>query len=83
MNEVNLVPKESHGLIDMNTWNLLREQCSVVVKSGFLKKDVNTPEKAMAIALKGYEMGVPVMAAFANISIVNSIFVIEGQLMLA
>lgn len=49
----------------------MKEQATMLVKSGFLPKDINTPEKAMAIALKGVEVGFPMMQSFAQIHIIN------------
>ncbi len=77
------VQKQFGGLLDPVTWAMLREQCSVIVKSGVLPTTIKTPEAAIAIGLKGAEMGLPLMAAFAGISIVNGKPVVEGQLILA
>jgi hypothetical protein len=64
-------------------WTMLKEQASIVLKSGFLPKDINTPEKAIAIALKGRELGIPPMHAFAHINIINGKPAISAELMLA
>lgn len=71
------------ALMDMQTWQMLREQCNVLVKSGFTPKGCDTPEKALAIAMKGAELGLSPMAAYGGMSVVNGKIVIEGQLMLA
>lgn len=71
------------SILNPQAWNALLSQCQVLVKSGFLPNAIKTPEQAVAIALKGHEMGLPLMASFAGISIINGKPTIEGQLMLA
>ncbi len=64
-------------------WQMIREQASIVVKTGFLPKAIDTPEKAIAIALKGREIGVPMMQAFSHIHIIQGKPSISSELMLA
>jgi len=52
-------------------WAAMRETAAVLVASGFLSKAVDTPEKAMAIILKGHELGLPAMVAFEHISVID------------
>lgn len=70
-------------LINRESWGALREQSTDLVKSGFLKPSVKTPEQAMAIILKGSELGLPAMASLALIDVVQGVPVVEGQGMLA
>lgn len=64
-------------------WNMLKEQAAMVVKTGFLPKAIDTPEKAIAIALKGRELGIPMMQAFAHIHVIQGKPCISSELMLA
>lgn len=54
-------------------WRAMREQASELVKSGFLPKAVNTPERAMAIIQTGKELGLGPMQSL------RSIHIIEGK----
>lgn len=64
-------------------WTVLKEQATALVRSGFLPKGIDTPEKAVAIALKGREMGLPLMQSFSHISIINGKPCVSSELMLA
>lgn len=73
---VSLFPSE-------NEWAILKEQASIVVKTGFLPAAIKTAEQAIAIALKGRELGIPPMQAFAHIHIIQGKPTISSELMLA
>ncbi len=64
-------------------WGMIKEQASLLVKSGMLPTGIKTPEAAIAIALKGRELGIPMMQAFAHIHIINGKPTISAELMLA
>lgn len=64
-------------------WSMLKEQAAMAVKSGLLPQAVNTPEKAIAIALKGRELGIPPMQAFSHIHVIQGKPTISAELMLA
>lgn len=49
----------------------MKEQATMLVASKFLPKHIDTPEKAMAIALKGLELGIPMMQSFSQIYILD------------
>ena len=70
-------------LVSRESWGALREQATDLVKSQFLKPSIKTPEQAMAVILKGSELGLPPMAALALIDVIQGVTVIEGQGMLA
>jgi hypothetical protein len=53
------------------TYTALRVQCEDLVKSGFLPPTVKTPEQGIAIALKGHEIGMPLMQSFSHINIIG------------
>jgi len=64
-------------------WTMLKEQASMVVRTGLLPKAIDTAEKAIAIALKGRELGIPPMHAFSHIHIVQGKPTISSELMLS
>lgn len=70
-------------IVSTSEWSVLKEQCSMLVKSGFLPKAVDTTEKAVAIALKGRELGIAPMHAFAHINVIQGKPCISAELMLA
>lgn len=67
----------------MNTWNVMRQQADVLIKSGFLPTGINTPEKALAIMMKGKELGIPAMEALSSINVIQGKPSVSPQLMLA
>lgn len=75
-NPVSLFPSEAD-------WRMLKEQATMAVKSGFLPRAVDTPEKAIVIALKGRELGIPPMQAFSHIHIIDGKPTISAELMLS
>lgn len=64
-------------------WAILKEQAAMVVKTGFLPTAIKTSEQAIAIALKGRELGIPPMQAFAHIHIIQGKPTVSAELMLA
>lgn len=52
-------------------WQAMREQAKALVASGFLPKQVNTPEKAIAIMMAGRELGIGPMHALRAINIID------------
>ena len=71
-------------------WELLQRQCRAFVGSGFLPDHITkncTPDQAMAkaltIAWKGRELGVPPMQAFASITVIGGKPCLGAELMLA
>lgn len=64
-------------------WELMKEQASVFIKSGFLPPSINTPEKAIAIAMTGKELGLSFMESVRSINIIAGKPTISPQLMLA
>lgn len=49
----------------------IKEQAESVVKSGFLPTAVKTAEQALAIAMKGHEVGFGFMQSFSHINIIG------------
>lgn len=54
-----------------------------LVPTGFLPKAIDTPQKAVAVLLKGRELGIPAMQALANIAIINGKPTVQAELMMA
>ena len=79
----NDLARRETGITPADVWGLMRDQAATIVKSGFLPPAINTPEKALALMLKGRELGVPPMAALTSISIVQGRPVCSAELMLA
>lgn len=52
-------------------WNTMREMATALVESGLLPQHVKTPQAALAIMLKGREIGVPAMQALSNIVVIQ------------
>lgn len=53
------------------TYATLKEQADILLKSGFLPQSIKTPEQALAIAMKGREVGFPMMQSFSHINIIG------------
>lgn len=69
--------------LDKEKWEILRQQADILVKSGFLPTAVNTPEKAIAIIMKGQELGIGSMEALSSINVIQGKPSVSPQLMLA
>lgn len=64
-------------------WTQLKDMAGALFSSGLLPNGIKTPQAALAIALKGWELGVPPMQAFAQISVINGKPGLGAELMLA
>lgn len=51
----------------------IQERAQILVKSGLLPESIKTPEQAIVIALKGQELGLPMLQSFEDL------FVIKGK----
>lgn len=58
-------------VVQGETFIAIKDQAEMLVKSGFLPVSIKTPEQAMAIAIKGIEVGLPIMQSFAQINIIG------------
>jgi hypothetical protein len=61
----------ARALDPMAEWRAMRQQADALVKSGFLPRAVNTPEKAIAIIQTGRELGIGPMQALRCIHIID------------
>jgi hypothetical protein len=65
------------------SWQALKERAAMLVHSGFLPQAINTPEKAVAIAMTGKELGIGMMESFRSINVILGKPTVSPQLMLA
>lgn len=65
-----------------NEWNLIKEQAKILVNSGMIPRAIRTPEAAIAIMVKGRELGIQPMHAFSHIHIVDGKPTMSAELML-
>lgn len=66
-----------------NNWQLMKQQAGELIKSGFLPQGIKTSEQAVAIILKGRELGIPPMQALSHIHVINGKPTMSAELMLA
>lgn len=66
-----------------NAWGTMKQQAGELIRSGFLPSGIKTPEQAVAIMLKGRELGIPPMQALSHIHIINGKPTMSAELMLA
>jgi hypothetical protein len=64
-------------------WTLLKEQSEELIKSGFLPSGIKTGAQAVAIILKGRELGIPPMQALSHIHVINGKPTMSAELMLS
>lgn len=72
-------------------WQLLQRQCNAFIQSGFLpdhiSKGAKSPQEAIAravtIAWKGRELGIPPLQSFSSITVINGKPCLAAELMLA
>lgn len=76
-----LAPRPS--AMDANWWAMTKEQAGMLVRTGFLPQSIKSPEQAIAIMMKGAELGVPPMYALSNIVVVQGKPTCSAELMLA
>lgn len=69
--------------IQSDNWQVMTSQAEVLIKSGFLPKSISTKEQALAIMMKGQELGVPAWTALTGIHIIQGSPTVSPQLMLA
>jgi hypothetical protein len=69
--------------VDASMWSVMRDQAQVLVKTGFLPESIRTPKQALAIMMKGSELGVPPMHALSNIAVIKGKPVCGAELLLA
>lgn len=70
-------------LKERDEWLLIKDQARIALASGLLPKHITKPEQAAIIALKGRELGIPIMQALSSISVINGKPALSAELMLA
>lgn len=78
-----IVQRESSALQIAAQAGQLLEVGSMLIKSGMLPTSIRTPEAAMAIIIKGMELGLPPMAALNGITVIQGKATVSPQLMLS
>lgn len=73
----------NQSLALQTTWQDMVGQAEVLIKSGFLPNAIKTKEQALAIMLKGQELGIPAWSALTGIYIIQGTPTVSPQLMLA
>ncbi len=63
-------------------WTIMNNLAETMLKSGFLPVSIKTKEQAVAIALKGRELGVPFIQAISGINIIQGKPTVSSELML-
>lgn len=67
---------------DRSWWDEATAQAAQLLRSGFLPSEIQRPEQAVAIMLKGHELGLPRMYSLANIAIVKGKPTISAEALL-
>lgn len=67
----------------VNAWNGYKQVASEMIKSGFLPRALNTPEKVITVIMTGRELNVPMMEALRGIHVIDNKPALSPQLMLA
>jgi len=78
-----IVKAEPNGALAPGDWHAMREAASALVKSGFMPKAIDTAEKAIAVAMAGRELGIPMMQAIRSIHIIDGKPTMSADLMAA
>ena len=78
-----IMQRENSALQIAAQANQLLEVGAMLVKSGMLPSSIRSPEAAMAIIIKGMELGLPPMAALNGITIIQGKPSVSPQLMLS
>ena len=73
------------GMIPVNfrSFKAAYDFCTMMTKTGFLPEAVKHPGQAMAIAIYGQELGIPLMTSFRTIHVVNGKPGLAAEMMLA
>ena len=64
------------------TFEQMREQAAILLKSGFLPKAIDTPEKAIAIVMIGRELGLGMMISLRELNVIQGKPCSSSQLLL-
>lgn len=70
-------------LPDQNEWTQMKEVALTAIKSKLLPESIDNPDKAIMIMLKGRELGLSPMTAWAHINFIKGKLTISAEMMLA
>lgn len=65
------IATQQHLIPTGDQWRVLQEQATILVQSGFMPSHIKTPVQAIAIAVKGRELGIPICYALSNIAVIQ------------
>jgi len=69
-------------VVNKEDYALMRSQAEDYIKSGLLPRALNTPEKVMLVAMKGHELGIPMLQACAHIHVIDGKPSMDSELMM-
>lgn len=78
-----ITDKESRALITVDPVNNMLSQARVLLKSGMLPPHIRNPEQAVAVMVRGRELGIGPMEALTSINFIKGKVSSSTQLMLA
>ncbi len=78
-----LVPRTGSLDLMINNWDAMVQMSETLLASGFLPVHIKKKEQAIAILMKGAELGVPPMEALSSLYVVNGRVVCMGQLLMS
>lgn len=78
-----IVKKEETGVVPADEWHSMRDQANTLIRSGFLPKAIDTPEKAIAVMLAGREIGIQPMRAIRELHVIDGKVGMSAKLMMA
>ena len=78
-----LVLSKPQEPVSMELFNMLRDQATMLLKTGFLPAHLKTPEQVVAVVLIGRELQVPMMQAVRKVFVIQATPCLASELMLA
>ena len=78
-----LVPVIRSVSIAASDWECLKDQARMFIASGALQRNIQKPEQAMVIMMRGRELGLPPMTALSSINFFDGNTVLMADLMKA
>lgn len=84
-NQIRALVARNEGMVlpAPSEWRLMADMSETLHASGLLPTSIRTPQAALAIMLKGKELGIPAMHALSNIVVINGKPTCNSELMLA
>ena len=74
---------QSGAMSAMAEWTVMKDQATMLVKTGFLPESIKTAEQALAIMMTGKELGIPPMQALRGVNVIHGTPTVKPELMLA